>query len=214
MLNEIRMLALATSAISLVGCGAYFLETEPLKSAHLEGALPYGVYLTEDSFLRLVDGPDTFETFCSDEDGDTLQGDLYTIPTETGVILLGANITEVNNDVRDNLIGEYIYFIVRDGDTLAMFDPVNEALKDDGQIPFVWVCSPDDPTPENAAYHVQQDGYCLKDDAKLDDIRAWFDNAELGEQTSTLRFKPDAGDEYECASEPLNNIIGSGPGVE
>ena len=203
MLNVMRFLALTAGVMGLAACGAYFLETEPLKSAHQEGALPYGVYLTEDSFLRLVDGPSTHDTFCSDEDGDTLQGDLYTIPTDRGVILVGANITEVNNDVRDDLIGEYIYFIVRDGDTLAMFDPINKALKDDGDIPFVWVCSPDEPAPDDATYHVQQDGYCLKDDAKLEDIRIWFDTAELGEQTSELRFQPEDGDAFECTSEPL-----------
>ena len=82
-----------------------------------------------------------------------------------------------------------------------MFDPINEALSDEIEIPFVQICAPDDPVPDSAAIHVAQDGYCLKADANLDDILQWFDTAKTEEQTSELRLTPDPADQYQCASE-------------
>ena len=108
-----------TAAASLTACGAYFVETDILKAAHFEGALTYGAYLTEDSFLKLKDGPDTHDIFCSHEDGDIIKGDLYTIPTNTGVILIGANVTEINDGARDDLTGGVHLFCQADRQHLA-----------------------------------------------------------------------------------------------
>ena len=73
----LKRITLALALVNFAACGAYFVDTEPLTQHHQEDSLLLGTWSDGDINLVVRDGPDDLDRFCTEGDGDVIEGDVH-----------------------------------------------------------------------------------------------------------------------------------------
>jgi len=173
----------------LAACAGHVRSAQSLITHHDENLIEKGIYADSGVLFTVLDAGSEKDRFCMYDKGNKMLGDIRTIAGENGILIIASNIVTIESTGRDTVIGDFLYMLRPDGERVALYDPVNEALDAGIDIPFVQACEPgaDLSAPIQADEDIPEN--CLIPGVSIDAILTWFDNQQSGEKLVSMKHK-------------------------